>query len=522
MPETVALTIDGRASSAPAGITVAAALENAGARVCRTSVAGEPRGVLCAMGICFECRVAVDGVPHRRACMEIVRDGMRDRDDGGAWSFRFRPCRRDGGARVRRRGRRRRAGGRRGGVPRGRERRADGRARRGALAGRTDLPAPRGRGSSRRRASLARAARAHGRGRAAGRGGLRRRRRGRRLEALGRDGGGALRRPRAAPRSRDGSARAFPSFPGLDAAGRHGRGRRPGDGEDRSAARRAHGRRRRIGRPAASRGRDAGEEGRRSRAGRRAGGDGFARAVHRGARRLSRQAARGGAVSVGVLRYAVPHGRLGGGGARPRPARERRPDGRRRALRGRLRPRGGGLRPRAEHGARAPARLRDARRRGRGRRAATDERARRPLRGRAVRRSPAWRSRSPRDRSRGSRPPRVSTTRPIAARWRARARAGAGSPGRCSERSGRGASSRRRFCPTRSSAAAKTRALRALPPARARAKPSSPPARAWGPARAASAARRSRFSSPGIRIPYALRSSRRGWAASSTRNKERA
>ena len=76
MPETVALTIDGRASLAPAGITVAAALENAGVRACRTSVADEPRGVLCAMGICFECRVAIDGVPHRRACMELVREGM--------------------------------------------------------------------------------------------------------------------------------------------------------------------------------------------------------------------------------------------------------------------------------------------------------------------------------------------------------------------------------------------------------------------------------------------------------------
>ncbi len=46
-------------------------------RACRTSVAGEPRGVLCAMGICFECRVTIDGVPHRRACMELVREGMR-------------------------------------------------------------------------------------------------------------------------------------------------------------------------------------------------------------------------------------------------------------------------------------------------------------------------------------------------------------------------------------------------------------------------------------------------------------
>ena len=77
MPESVALKIDGRVSSAAAGITVAAALENAGVNVCRTSVTGEPRGVLCAMGICFECRVTIDGAPHRRACMELVREGMR-------------------------------------------------------------------------------------------------------------------------------------------------------------------------------------------------------------------------------------------------------------------------------------------------------------------------------------------------------------------------------------------------------------------------------------------------------------
>ncbi len=54
-------------------ITVAAALENAGRRALRRSVGGEPRGVLCAMGICFECRVEIGGVPHRRACMEMER-----------------------------------------------------------------------------------------------------------------------------------------------------------------------------------------------------------------------------------------------------------------------------------------------------------------------------------------------------------------------------------------------------------------------------------------------------------------
>lgn len=76
MAETVALSIDGRAATCESGITVAAALENAGQSVCRRSVSGESRGVLCAMGICFECRVTIDGAPHQRACMELVMDGM--------------------------------------------------------------------------------------------------------------------------------------------------------------------------------------------------------------------------------------------------------------------------------------------------------------------------------------------------------------------------------------------------------------------------------------------------------------
>ena len=57
--------------------TVAAALENAGRSALRTSVTGEPRGVLCAMGVCYECRVEIDGVSQRRACMEL--EGRRDR-----------------------------------------------------------------------------------------------------------------------------------------------------------------------------------------------------------------------------------------------------------------------------------------------------------------------------------------------------------------------------------------------------------------------------------------------------------
>ena len=76
MPERVRWTADGRAVSAGAGVTVAAALANSGVHRLRTSVTGEARGALCAMGICFECRVTIDGAPHRRACMERIRDGM--------------------------------------------------------------------------------------------------------------------------------------------------------------------------------------------------------------------------------------------------------------------------------------------------------------------------------------------------------------------------------------------------------------------------------------------------------------
>lgn len=76
MPDALTVRIDGVPVRVPAGITVLAALDRAGVRVCRTSVTGEPRGALCGMGICQECRVTIDGHPHERACMTACRDGM--------------------------------------------------------------------------------------------------------------------------------------------------------------------------------------------------------------------------------------------------------------------------------------------------------------------------------------------------------------------------------------------------------------------------------------------------------------
>lgn len=71
------IIINGREYLAPAGATVAAALLSAGVSAFRTSVSGEPRGPVCGMGACFECRVTIDGASNRRSCETLVRPDMR-------------------------------------------------------------------------------------------------------------------------------------------------------------------------------------------------------------------------------------------------------------------------------------------------------------------------------------------------------------------------------------------------------------------------------------------------------------
>ena len=69
--------INGIAVHVNAGITVAAALNIAGTVVLRRSRTGQPRGALCGMGICHECRAEIDGVLHQRTCQVPCVDGMR-------------------------------------------------------------------------------------------------------------------------------------------------------------------------------------------------------------------------------------------------------------------------------------------------------------------------------------------------------------------------------------------------------------------------------------------------------------
>lgn len=74
-PDGIALTVDGTLVTVKPGTTVAAAVMMAGAAT-RISVTGEPRAPLCGMGICFECRVTIDGVPHQRSCQILCAPGM--------------------------------------------------------------------------------------------------------------------------------------------------------------------------------------------------------------------------------------------------------------------------------------------------------------------------------------------------------------------------------------------------------------------------------------------------------------
>ncbi len=74
----VCITVDGQVIEAYEGETVAAAMLAAGRHTFRhTHPEGQPRGIFCGMGICYECLVTVEGRERVRACIAPVQDGMR-------------------------------------------------------------------------------------------------------------------------------------------------------------------------------------------------------------------------------------------------------------------------------------------------------------------------------------------------------------------------------------------------------------------------------------------------------------
>jgi len=80
MPNEIIVRVNGAPVSVPAGATVAVAMMMA-SQPCRTSVTGEPRSTLCGMGICFECRAIVNGIPHSRSCQLPCEPEMDVRTD---------------------------------------------------------------------------------------------------------------------------------------------------------------------------------------------------------------------------------------------------------------------------------------------------------------------------------------------------------------------------------------------------------------------------------------------------------
>jgi predicted molibdopterin-dependent oxidoreductase YjgC len=70
------ITIDGETRQVREGTTVAAAvLQSHG--FSRRSVSGGTRQPLCGMGICYECRVEIDGRLHQRSCQILCQSGMK-------------------------------------------------------------------------------------------------------------------------------------------------------------------------------------------------------------------------------------------------------------------------------------------------------------------------------------------------------------------------------------------------------------------------------------------------------------
>jgi hypothetical protein len=79
----VTIRFEDRDIEAWPGESVAAALLAAGETYLRTAEDGGARGLLCGIGVCWECRCVIDGRPNQRACMAEARPGMKVRRQEG-------------------------------------------------------------------------------------------------------------------------------------------------------------------------------------------------------------------------------------------------------------------------------------------------------------------------------------------------------------------------------------------------------------------------------------------------------
>lgn len=74
----VNFTFDGKKYTGYEGDTIASALLANGIRTLRVhEESGQPRGIYCNIGHCYECRVTVNDVRGVRACLEPIKEGMK-------------------------------------------------------------------------------------------------------------------------------------------------------------------------------------------------------------------------------------------------------------------------------------------------------------------------------------------------------------------------------------------------------------------------------------------------------------
>lgn len=73
----VRFQFDGRSYEGYEGETIAAALLANGIRTLRKhEESGNPRGIYCNIGHCYECRVTVGGETNVRACLTPIKENM--------------------------------------------------------------------------------------------------------------------------------------------------------------------------------------------------------------------------------------------------------------------------------------------------------------------------------------------------------------------------------------------------------------------------------------------------------------
>jgi len=76
-PHKVNIIVDGKKIEAFEGEPIAAALIASGIKVFhRTIKRNEPRGYFCAVGVCSDCFMIVNGKPNTRTCITPVEEGM--------------------------------------------------------------------------------------------------------------------------------------------------------------------------------------------------------------------------------------------------------------------------------------------------------------------------------------------------------------------------------------------------------------------------------------------------------------